>query len=339
MTQPIRFAFKLNIHGLHVGTPANRLIELGVAADRLGYDGVYVIDHMLLPGNRINGYTDADPARPYFLDAWTTLAAIAARTERIKLGTQVTPLGLRHPAFVAKMATSIDQISGGRLLLQVGAGHQEVDFASFGLPFPGFKERMGQLSEGIKVIRMLWSEDGPVSFDGKHWQVQKVDFWPKPVQARPPIWLGGASKAVRRVLARQGDGWTPAAPQQMGLTPEFYKESWQEVVAWAREAGRDPAQLTPAALFYTSVAPTREQALAKASILQRRKDWADLPLQRLQDLGIIVAGTPADCIKQLERYVDAGVRYFTLSFFPLSDLDVIEAGMKLYAEQILPHFA
>ena len=94
----VKFGFKLSIHGQREGVSFRDLLELAQHAEEAGFDGVYVVDHLLLPGSRLSGYTNADPARPYFLDAWTSVAAIAAATRRVRIGPQVTPIGLRHPA-------------------------------------------------------------------------------------------------------------------------------------------------------------------------------------------------------------------------------------------------
>ena len=215
----IEFALKLPIHGQRADTQFQPFIDLAVAAEEAGFAAVYVIDHLLLPAPRLLGYTHADPLKPYFIDAWCSLAAIAARTSRIRLGPQVTPIGLRHPVFVAKWGATVDLISNGRLRLGVGLGHQEVEYVSHGFPYPSFKERFARMTEGVEIIRRLWSEPTPVTYEGAHYTIRDVNFWPKPVQQHVPIWYGGTSPSIRKGVAQFGDGWFPATPQLGGFTP------------------------------------------------------------------------------------------------------------------------
>jgi alkanesulfonate monooxygenase SsuD/methylene tetrahydromethanopterin reductase-like flavin-dependent oxidoreductase (luciferase family) len=330
----VRFGFKLSIHGQRTDVRFNDLLRLAQHAEEAGFDGVYVVDHLLLPGSRLSGYTDADPARPYFLDAWTSLAAVAAATDRIRVGPQVTPIGLRHPAMVAKWAMTVDQISDGRLLLQLGAGHQQVEYESFGFPYPGLRERVARLREGVELIRALWSSEEPASYQGEHYQLREVPFWPKPVQPRPEIWLGGSSKWIRSLVPELADGWAPATPQGAGLDPEFFREHLPPMRQAA--AGR---QLAAGGMFFTVVDDDPAVVERGLAVLRRRADWSDWPRQRFQQRGIALAGSPAEVIAAVERYVAVGLEYFTVGFVPLDDLAVAHRGIERYKEEIIPHFA
>lgn len=336
---PVRFALLLNIYGQRQDTPFERFRRVAQLAEEVGFDGLYLPDHMFLAEDRYYALS-ADPARPYFLEAWTTLSAVAAVTSRIRVGPQVTPLTLRHPAFIARMGATLDVVSGGRLLLQVGSGWNEREYRAFGLPFePRFRRRMEMLAEGVEVIRKLWTEDGWVSFQGKHYHLDRAPLWPKPLQKPcPPIWFGGKGRLSQELAGHLGDGWTPAAPHYRGLDPEEYRQGIERARAAARAAGRDAEALVPGALFWTSIDEDRGRALRAAEILRRRRDWATWPAEELVRLGIVLAGNPDDCIAGLERYVRAGVRYFTLSFIP-QDIEKTEAGLRLYQRYVLPHFA
>jgi alkanesulfonate monooxygenase SsuD/methylene tetrahydromethanopterin reductase-like flavin-dependent oxidoreductase (luciferase family) len=329
----VRFGFKLAIHGQRTGVRFGDLVRLAQHAEQAGFDGVYVVDHLLLPGSRLAGYTDADPARPYFLDAWTSLAALAATTSRVRIGPQVTPLGLRHPAMVAKWAMTVDHISEGRLLLQVGAGHQPVEYESFGFPYPGLRERVARLREGVAVIRALWSGEEPASYLGEHYLLRDVPFWPKPVQERPEIWLGGSSKWIRALVPEVADGWSPATPQGNGLDPDFFRAALPPIRAAA--AGR---HITAGGMFYTVVGDDPATVERGLAVLRRREDWADWPLDRFTRTGIALAGSPEQVIATIEAYVAAGLEYFTVGFVPLDDLEGAHRGIELYRERIIPHF-
>jgi probable F420-dependent oxidoreductase len=335
---PITFAFKLNVHGQHLDTPFERYLDLASHAEAAGFSAVYVIDHLLLPSDRLVGITDAEPSRPYFLDCWCTLAAVAARTKKIRLGPQVTPIGLRHPVFVAKWGATIDRISNGRLSLGVGLGHQKVEYISHGFPYPPFKERFERMMEGVEIIRRLWTEETPVTFKGKHYSVQDVSFWPKPVQSPPPIFFGGTSPSIRRGVAKSGDGWSPAAPQLGGFTPAFYKESLAAIRADAVGQGRSRL-IAAGALFHTAVSEDAGEVERVAAMLRRKPAYSGRSVEEINQLGVLMMGTPEQVCRGLEPYAEAGVEEFTMSFVPMDDLDLIRRGIDLYATKVMPRFS
>jgi probable F420-dependent oxidoreductase len=329
----VEFSFKLSIHGQRVQTRFPDLLALARHAEDVGFDGVYVIDHLLLPGSRLTGYTNAPPEQPYFLDAWTSLAAIAQATSRVKIGPQVSPVGLRHPVFLAKWAATVDQISGGRLLLQLGAGHQRVEYESYGLPFPKLSARIEALREGVEVIRALWESGTVANYEGKHYRLQDVPFFPKPVQPRPPIWLGGASPAVRRLVAEVADGWTPASPQGDGLTPATFGRALAEI----RENVADGRHVTGAALFYAIVDESPARVDEALSILRRRDDWAAYRVEDFKARAIALAGSAAEVTEQIREYGRQGLEHITVAFVPLDDLDGAKRSLSRFADDIIPN--
>ncbi len=179
---------------------ARRLVDLAVSAEDSGWDGFFLWDH-------ITRYWPADVA-----DAWVSLSAIAARTQRMRLGALVTPLARRRPWKVAREAATLDQLSNGRLVLGAGLGSSggtEVEWANFGEELD-LKKRGGMLDEGLEIINGLWSGE-PFAFDGKHYQVKQSQFLPKPLQqSRIPVWVAGnwPHKAPFRRMARW-DGMIP----------------------------------------------------------------------------------------------------------------------------------
>jgi probable F420-dependent oxidoreductase len=329
----VEFAFKLSIHGQGTSTRFADLLGLARHAEDAGFDGVYVVDHLLLPGSRLTGYTNAPPERPYFLDAWTSLAAIAQATRRVKVGPQVSPIGLRHPVFLAKWAATIDQISDGRLLLQVGAGHQKVEYDSYGFEFPPLSQRIERLREGIEVIRALWTSEEVANYEGKHYVLRDVPFWPKPVQPRPPIWLGGASASIRRLVAELGDGWTPAAPQGKGLTPGVFGDALRET----RRQVTDGRHITGGALFYLVVDDDPRKIEDSLSILRRRQDWAEFSADDFRQRAIALAGSPSEVVDQIRAYEREGLEHISLAFVPLDDLDETRRSLTRVANEVMPH--
>lgn len=334
---PIEFAFKLPLHGQAFDAPFAQTLELAAAAEDAGFSSLYVIDHLYLPGSRTGGRTSAGLDRPYFLDAWCTLAAVAARTTRVRLGPQVTPIGLRHPVFIAKWGATIDRISNGRFRLGVGLGHQEVEYVSYGFRYPPFKERFARMTEGVEIIRRLWTDEQPVSYDGKHYSVKDVAFWPKPIQSRVPIWYGGTSPSIRRGVARLGDGWFPALPQLGGFGPTFFSESITAIREDARAQGRSE-RIGAGALFVTTISEDPKELEKAGAMLQRRTEYAGLSVEELKAKGAIVMGTPEEICTRLEPYVKAGVEEITITFHPLDDIGAMRRGIALYAEKVMPYF-
>ncbi|MEX0754065.1 MAG: TIGR03560 family F420-dependent LLM class oxidoreductase [Actinomycetota bacterium] len=198
-------------------------------AEELGFDGAWVFDHFKP--------LYADPNGPC-LEAWTLLAALAAATERIRLGPLVTGMTYRHPSILAAEALTVDHVSGGRLELAVGAAWFEQEHLKLGIPFPPTGERIERLGEGVQVLRQLLTED-EVSFDGRYYRLRGATLHPRPVQRpHPPIWIGGTGR--RRMLplvGRYADVWhgfgDPAELRELGSI----------VDAAAREAGRDPSEI------------------------------------------------------------------------------------------------
>lgn len=334
----VEFALKLPIHGQHPDTSFSALIDLARQADDVGFSSIYVIDHLLLPAPRLLGFTNADPLKPYFSDAWCTLGAVAAVTKRVRLGPQVTPIGLRHPVFVAKWAATLDRISNGRFRLGVGLGHQEVEYVSHGFPFPSFKERYERLTEGVEIIRSLFSQEAPVTFEGKHYSIKDVTLWPKPVQSHLPIWYGGTSAQIRRGVARRADGWFPAAPQLGGFGPQFFRESIDAIRVDAAARGRTD-RIGAGALFQTMISHDRALIERSLQMLRKRPEYTGLSHDEINDKGTIMIGTPDEVCRRIEPYAAAGVEEFTFLFHPLDDLEVVRRGIDLYAEHVIPRFA
>ena len=333
----IEFALKLPIHGQAAGTPFAALAKLAIAAEEAGFSSIYTIDHLLLPPPRLLGFNNADPTRPYFTDGWCSLAAIAALTSRIRIGPQVTPIGLRHPVFVAKWGATVDRISNGRLRLGVGLGHQEVEYTSHGFPYPGFREQFYRMTEGIEIIRRLWTDEEPVTYEGTHYTVRDVRFWPKPTQPTVPIWYGGTSPSIRRGVAALGDGWFPAAPQLGGFGPDFFRDSIAEIRHDALARGR-AEHIGSGALFQSVISEDQADIERSAAMLRRRPEFADLTIEEMRAKGVIMIGKPEEVCRQFEPYVDAGVEEFTVLFHPLDDLDGVLRGIDLYARRVMPYF-
>ena len=221
------------------------LIDLAVRAEALGLDSVWAHDHVFNVAHVLDRIGD----RPYY-EPLTLLSYVAARTERVRLGTSVLVLPYHNAVRLAKTAATLDVLSRGRLILGVGVGAIEQEMAAMGTPF---KERGAFTDEAIAVMRALWSQEHP-SFAGRYSQFAGMPFSPKPVQ-RPsiPVVIGGVSRAAIRRAARLGDGWQP-----LGLTPEALEQGMALLREEARACGRDAAQIPVSlALSITASTPRR----------------------------------------------------------------------------------
>jgi F420-dependent oxidoreductase-like protein len=202
-------------------------------AEDAGFDGAWLFDHFRP--------TDGDPHGPC-LEGWSLLAALAASTERIRLGVMVTGITYRHPSILAAQAVTVDHVSGGRLELALGSAWFEEEHRALGIEFPGTAERVERLEEGVRVLRTLMTDDR-ATFDGRHYRLSGATYRPRPVQRpHPPIWIGaGGERLMIPLAARVADVWhcfedLERLPGKIRVFEEH-----------ARRAGRDPASILRAA--------------------------------------------------------------------------------------------
>jgi probable F420-dependent oxidoreductase len=183
-------------------------LELAKKAEKLGFDSIWISDHVVLPVKYQERFSKI------LYDPFVILASIAAKTKKISLGTSVIIVPYRNPMVVAKMVSTIDVLSDGRVILGVGPGWMEEEFNILGIPF---NERGKRTDEYIKIFKEVWEKDDP-QFDGEFYSFSKIKFYPKPIQKpHPPIWIGGISKRAIARAVELGDGWHPVwlSPDQM----------------------------------------------------------------------------------------------------------------------------
>jgi probable F420-dependent oxidoreductase len=241
-----------------------RLSEIGRAADTLGFDCIWVTDHLVFPSKVQSRYPyspdGASPLRtdtPY-LDAFSTLSFLSAVTHRVKLGIAVYILPLRNPIVTAKVAATVDVLSGGRLLLGVGAGWMEEEFAIAG---EDFSTRGARMDECIAVMKALWTQESG-SFDGRFFQFEAARMEPPPLQKpHPPLVVGGESDAALRRAATIGDGWIG-----MYHNAETVRAPIARLMRYLREAGRADRPFEITVLGGSWVEPDEVQRLAAAGV-------------------------------------------------------------------------
>lgn len=233
---------QLGVHLPQVGPNATRegVLALARRAEELGFDSLWVSDHVVVPRQIRGQYPGAGgawgaafPVPPDwpFLEAISTLLFAAGFTQRLLLGISVLVVPQRNPVLTAKMLATLDVLSGGRLIFGAGIGWLPEEFAALDVPFA---QRGARTEEYLRLIKALWTEDHP-SFRGRFYSLDDVGFYPKPLQKpHPPIWMGGWAEAALRRVARLADGWHSGGP------PQALAERYQLLRRFAKEAGRDP---------------------------------------------------------------------------------------------------
>ncbi len=300
---PDRLQFGINLYP-HQWREVPRIEELG-------YDSAWTSEHIFF----------------YFptFDALTTLAAAAALTSSIRLGTAVLLLPLRPAALAAKEITSVDIISGGRLTLGIGIGGEyPKEFEAVGVPV---NQRGPRTDEAIHVLRKLWTE-GNVTFEGRFTKLDGVTLQPKPLPpGGPPLWIAGRSQAAVRRAGRLGDGYLPYL-----FSPERYRDSMAQGRQAAEEAGRDPAAIDSGLYQFICLADSYEEAKRVAAAdLSRRYNQ---PFESIVDR-YVVMGTAEDCARRLADFAEAGARHFLLVPITASLADFM-LHVERYAAEILP---
>jgi alkanesulfonate monooxygenase SsuD/methylene tetrahydromethanopterin reductase-like flavin-dependent oxidoreductase (luciferase family) len=207
--------------------------EVALLAEEAGFDAIYTWDH-LLPVAGI------DPALPNF-EGWQLLAAWGALTTRVRVGMLVSGNTLRHPGLLAKMATTLDHVTGGRAILGVGAGQLELEHVQYGMRFPPVGERIAMLDESLAAMRALLTEER-ASFEGRYYRLEGAIAEPKPLQERLPILVGSTGPKMLRVAARHADIWHGYAPDE-----EAFRSLYDEWLEACELEGRDPAEVMRAA--------------------------------------------------------------------------------------------
>ena len=276
-----------------------QVLALGPLAEALGYDSVWVMDHLLNSGYIRERLDD----KPYY-HPLATLSYLAATTKRVALGTSVLVLPYHNPVELAKYTASLDQMSGGRLILGVGAGAMTEEFEALGVPF---RQRGALTNECMAIMKELWTSPDP-QYQSPRWNLTGFKFAPKPAI---PLWVGGSSPGALRRAATMGDGWHPT-----GMPPDEFRAGREEVRKLATAAGRDPDALTMSIRVEVEVSG-RASSPRAASRARLPGDDADQ----------MIAG--------IQAYQRAGVEHIVLALNS-GDLSRITALMAHIAQKVMP---
>ena len=337
--------------------PYSRVVKTAMLAEKFGFDSVWMGDHVLLP------FTPPD-----CLDVWTTFGAIAAQTNRIKLGIGVTDPVRKHPAILAQTASTLDIVSNGRMIMGIGGG-EAMNTEPYGI---NWEKPVGRMRETMEIVKKLWREDG-VNYDGKFYKLRSAYMRPKPVQKpHPPIWVGANSRLGLKVTAELGDGWIPSR-----TAPETLSRDLKTIREYAEKIGRNANEIVVAPHTFTSISLDRDaarEAVARARLYllftprraeqlgyampthefdfshliyspdiekKIKEKMHDVPVEAAE--AVSIWGTPDDCIEKIESYIEAGATYFPLmllqnvGYWGPSEKEM-EDAIELIGTRVLPYF-
>ena len=311
----IRFACYIYQQGLEY-TDIRRIV---LECEKLGFDSIWLKDNFT--SSWLNTYfsnkDEAPNSEDPILECWTTLSSLATLTKRIRLGAILVNIH-RHPSITAKMLSTLDIISNGRIEFGLSAGWYENEIRSYGLPFPKASTRVEMLEEGVIIIKKMLTEN-QASFEGRHYTIKDAKCSPKPIQKpHPPIWIGGGGKKTLQLVAKYADGWN------YGLCEyDEYLSKISILRNCCKTVGRDYEKIVKA---WHAIMLLGQDDNEIIMLKNRMNKWKKT---------VAILGTPNDIIGEIKRYmVIGGVRYFTIHFPDLPDL----RSLNLFAKYVIPYF-
>lgn len=288
-------------------------VDIAVRIEDLGYDSLWVYDHF---------HNVPSPANEAVFECWTTMAAISQRTSRIRLGQMVGCNSYREPSVLAKITSTIDVISGGRLDWGIGAGWYENEYKGYGFEFRRPKDRIGMLAETVQIVRSMWTEP-ETTFDGKYYSLQRAQCDPKPLQSpHPPIWIGGGGEQLTlRAVARYADC------SNFGGKPDEWAHKREILKGHCAAVGRDESTIRKTWSPEVFVRSTQAELDAAGS----RSFWGE-PVESWRDGNLV--GTPEQVCEKIQTYLDLGCTGFTpwCSDYPSTET------LELFAKEVMPNF-
>lgn len=286
--------------------PYDALMESGKLVDQLGFDGLFIYDH---PGQAP--------------DPWVWLSGLASVTENVMLGSVVNCVFHRYPTYLARLATDLDHLSGGRLMLGLGIGYLPEEFKMLGVEFMPNRDRFRALEEVIQIIQGSWGDE-PFSFDGEYYQVENIRVLPPPVQERPPIMIAGSGE---QVTLRQVAKWGDACNFNRGATPDETRHKLDVLKQHCADFDRDYEEILRTDFTgWLIMAPT------EAELQQKLAGYYPGGIPDSLDYLGVTAGTPEQIAEKFQSYVDAGIQYFVVQLVDGSDRETIQ----LLADQVVP---
>ncbi len=304
-----------------------RMRDIAQHADAGPWDSIWVYDHF---------HTVPIPSEEATHEAWTLMAAFAAATSRVKLGQMCSCMSYRPPAYLAKVASTVDIISGGRAQMGIGAGWYEHEWRAYGYGFPGIGERLGRLREGVEIMRQAWTT-GTATLHGQHYQVDGAIVRPLPLQPGGiPLWIAGGGEKVTLRIAAEYASYTNFG----GGNPEAFAAKAAILRGHCADIGRDPAEITLSDNLNVVVGETESDASARVDAIEARvapflgSATADFiaPYRN----GSAFVGTPEQVVERFRELAAAGLGY-AIIYLPEVAYDL--SGVELFEREVIPALA
>jgi F420-dependent oxidoreductase-like protein len=288
--------------------PWSEILDGCSHAEATGWDGIWIADHFL-------PFMGEDMGDMH--EAWSILAGVAAAVPRVRVGPLVTGNTYRNPAVLAKIATTVDHISGGRCVLGIGSGWQENEHIAYGIEYGTVGSRLDMLEEALQVIRSLLHNER-TSLSGEYYDISNAPLQPKPVQETMPILVGGGGeKRTLPMTAKFADEWNVWA------TPEIMQHKNNVLDGWCNDIGRDPSEIQRSAVALLLPGMTEEQVDAMGEFMVGRPK---------------VLGTPEQMIDTIGQYADSGTDEFIVPDFTLGPLEQRKTSMDMFINEVAPSF-
>lgn len=295
---------------------------------RLGFAGLFLSDHLQI--------STLDSAPQDSLELIVALTYLASHSEQIHFGSMVSPLSLRDPVLLARQAIALDNLSGGRMIMGLGAGWNEAEHTMFGYQLGDLNTRMARFEEGLEVIIRLLHTDRPISFDGRFFNLREALLLPQPERAGgPPLMIGGTGpRRTLPLVARYADRWDAGF-----LTPEQYCERASQLDQLLTHVGRYPSDVRRSVTVPVFCWRTQAELEQRAIGIRRIGAFSSMPLEQVleqahADLAAI-SGTPAQVVAGIQAYQDAGVDELVIQWPAVDDIE----GLQILASDVLPQLA
>ncbi|NBQ99068.1 MAG: LLM class F420-dependent oxidoreductase [Actinobacteria bacterium] len=291
----------------------NKAVEIAVKAEELGFDSIWVYDHF---------HNVPVPAHEAVFECWTTIAAISQRTSRIRLGQMVGCNSYRNPGLLAKITSTVDVISGGRLDWGIGAGWYENEYRGYGYEFKKPSDRIGMLRETVEIVKSMWT-NAETTYEGKYYRLERANCDPKPLQKpTPPVWIGGGGEKVTlRVVAEHAD------VSNFGSSVEEFVRKREILKGHCAAIGRDEETIRKTVSSEMFIRETEKEILEAGS----RSLWGE-PAESWRSKALV--GTPEQVSEKIQRYLDAGCT----GFVPWCPDYPSTETLELFARHVMPNF-
>src|ERR1700759_2487859 len=318
--------WRLDLTGIDPAAQWAAMLDVARAADDSPFESIWVYDHF---------HTVPIPTDEPMHEAWALMAAFGAATSRVRLGQMCSCMGYRNPAYLAKVASTVDIASGGRVEMGIGAGWYEHEWRAYGYGFPGAGQRIAMLDEGVQIMRQLWTT-GKATLDGDHYQVNGAIARPLPLQEGGiPLWIaGGGEKKTLRVAARY------AQYTNFDTTPEVFKRKSEILAQHCQDVGTEYDAIVRSGSYNVVIGETENDVADKLAWI--RNHWAPhVPADRIEGQldnlrNSPLFGTPEQLVERLTEARALGMTY-AITYFPEIAYD--RSGFDLFTEKVIPALA